>query len=108
MARRSPSPPANRKLRHQSRREGISSTRRLALGSAILVIASGMAGIWWWTRPERLRAHAVAAAKTGNWAEALVSWRRVNATRLARGATFLAEARAALALGRAAEAEKLT
>ncbi len=70
------------------------------------MLAAGMGGIWWWSRPERLRSHAIAAAKAGQWAEALDSWRSVNATRLARGTTYLAEARAALALGRAAEAEQ--
>ena len=78
----------------------------MALGGAALVVAAGMGGMWWWSRPERLLSHAIAAAKASQWAEALDSWRSVNATRLARGTTYFAEARAALALGRAAEAEQ--
>ena len=101
----SPAPRPKRR-RRITYREQTSSTTRLALGGVVFIIAAGMAGIWWWTRPERLRAQAVVASRAGNWAEALIAWRGVNATRLARGATFLAEARAALALGRASEAEK--
>ncbi len=84
----------------------MSHTTRLILVVAIAIVTAGMAGMWWWSRPERLRSYAVAAAKAGQWQEALDSWRGVNATRLAQGNTYLAEARAALALGRAAEAEK--
>ncbi len=56
-------------------------------------------------KPERLRDQAEAATRAGDWASALKDWRRVNQTRLARGRTHLAEARACLALDRAGEAE---
>lgn len=53
----------------------------------------------------RWRAKAEAAERAGAWAEALAAWREVNASGLARGSTLIAEARAALALGRAGQAE---
>src|SRR5438874_9788112 len=56
--------------------------------------------------PARLHARAESAARAGDWATALRSWRVLNATGAARGATHLAEARACLALGRAAQAER--
>ncbi len=56
--------------------------------------------------PARLRAEAEQAARDGDWSAALRAWRAFNATSAARGATHLAEARAARSLGRAAEAER--
>ena len=56
--------------------------------------------------PARLRAEAEQAARDGDWSAALRAWRAFNATSAARAATHLAEARAALSLGRAAEAER--
>ncbi len=56
--------------------------------------------------PARLRAEAESAARAGDWATALQRWRALNATEAARGATHLGEARACLALGRAAQAER--
>jgi predicted Zn-dependent protease len=55
--------------------------------------------------PSRLRAEAERAARAGDWAEALRFWRAFNATGEASGTTHLQEARAALALGYAAQAE---
>jgi Flp pilus assembly protein TadD len=56
--------------------------------------------------PARLRAEAERAARDEDWSTALQAWRAFNATSAARGATHLAEARAALSLGRAAQAER--
>ncbi|MGP0068244.1 MAG: tetratricopeptide repeat protein [Isosphaeraceae bacterium] len=56
--------------------------------------------------PERLRAEAESAARAGDWTRALRAWRALNATRTARGATHLGEARACLALNLAAQAER--
>ena len=53
-----------------------------------------------------LRAEAERAALAGDWSAALRAWRAFNATSAARAATHLAEARAALSLGRAADAER--
>lgn len=64
--------------------------------------------LWWVVasqRPWAALRSAEAAARSGDWPEALASWRAVNASPLASGRTLLAEARAALALGRAGEAE---
>ena len=49
------------------------------------------------------RAEAASAAK--DWPNALEAWREVNTSPLRKGGTWLAEARAALALGKAGEAE---
>jgi predicted Zn-dependent protease len=56
--------------------------------------------------PARLKARAEAAARTGDWETALRSWRAFNTTSAARAATHLSEARACLALSRAAQAER--
>jgi tetratricopeptide (TPR) repeat protein len=48
---------------------------------------------------------AEAAARAGDWPEALASWKAVNATERAGGRSLLAEARAALALERPSDAE---
>jgi tetratricopeptide (TPR) repeat protein len=55
--------------------------------------------------PSRLRAEAESAARAGDWQKALQSWRALNGTAAAEGATRLGEARACLALGLAAQAE---
>jgi thioredoxin-like negative regulator of GroEL len=64
--------------------------------------------IGWWLpeSPARLRAEAETAARAGDWATGLRAWRKLNATGAATGATHLSEARACLALGRAAQAEQ--
>src|SRR5262245_29118002 len=79
-----------------------------ALGAAAaLAVAAVAAGVWASGRsgPERLRARAEEAARAGDWNEALRAWSEFNQTRLAWGRTYLAEARACLALDRAAQAE---
>lgn len=74
-----------------------------------MLVAAGI-GVAAWLhaegRPARLRARAEAAAKGGDWPAALAAWRALNAGSEARGPTFLGQARAAVALGRLAEAER--
>jgi predicted Zn-dependent protease len=53
----------------------------------------------------RLRARAESAVRDDDWNTALQSWRAINATSAATSVTYLGEARACLALGRAAQAE---
>jgi Flp pilus assembly protein TadD len=55
--------------------------------------------------PERLRVEAESAARAEKWPAALRAWRALNATGAAIGATHMGEARACLALDRAAQAE---
>jgi predicted Zn-dependent protease len=56
--------------------------------------------------PGRLRAQAEAATQAGDWTSALRYWRALNSIKSARSnVTQLEEARACLALGRAAQAE---
>ena len=55
--------------------------------------------------PARLRSQAEEAARTGDWIAALRYWRAINATTAAQSSSYLGEARACLALGRAAQAE---
>jgi tetratricopeptide (TPR) repeat protein len=68
----------------------------------VLVLRGGLIS----ESPARLRAEAESAARAGDWNRALRSWRALNATDAARGATHLGEAQACLALGRAAQAER--
>ena len=56
--------------------------------------------------PARLMSRAEAASRSGNWALALRYWQMVNATKAAGSTTYLQEARACLALSRAAQAER--
>ncbi len=63
-------------------------------------------GHWVPESPERLVATAESAARAGDWSTALRTWRVLNATSSGRGTTHLGEARACLALGRAAQAER--
>jgi predicted Zn-dependent protease len=63
-------------------------------------------GNWIPDSPSRLRAQAETAARAGDWGAALRAWRALNATGAARGTTHLGEARACLALSRAAQAER--
>lgn len=76
----------------------------LGLASAVLVAAAvwGRSG----TEPTALRLKADAAARAGKWEEALRAWRQVNGTEAADARSWLGEARAALALNRAAQAER--
>jgi tetratricopeptide (TPR) repeat protein len=80
----------------------------------VLIALSGVGGLLllgvfgWLLResPARLQAQAEAAAQSDDWATALYYWRVINATKSARSSeTQLEEARACLALGRAAQAE---
>lgn len=79
----------------------------VAIAALGVAAAAGVAA-WSWLRagPERLRVRAEEAARAGDWATALRCWRAVNQTRRARGRTYLAEARACLALDRAGQAER--
>ena len=74
----------------------------------VLALVSGLTalGIWTANSPSRMQNRAEAAVRTGDWATALSNWRALNATGAATSATYLGEARAALALGRAAQAEQ--
>src|SRR5579864_3269314 len=56
--------------------------------------------------PARHAARAESAAQSGDWEAALKEWRAVNRTRQASAQSLLSEARACLALGRAAQAER--
>jgi tetratricopeptide (TPR) repeat protein len=56
--------------------------------------------------PARLQAEAESAARAEDWPRALRAWRALNGTGAARGATHMGEARACLALNRAAQAER--
>jgi tetratricopeptide (TPR) repeat protein len=73
---------------------------------SVIFVLSAVCGVWYLqTRPQTLLARAEAATRARDWPRALAAWRRVNASSQARGSSYLAEARAALALGRAGEAE---
>ena len=104
-------PPSTRRRGHEARRtveRGEKDIRWVLAASAIgLVIVALISGTAWYvlTGPTRLLHRAEAASRAGDWPRALAAWREVNSSPKARGETFLAEARAALALGRAAEAE---
>jgi tetratricopeptide (TPR) repeat protein len=74
-------------------------------GGLVLVVALATLGIWAANSPERLQSRAEAAAQAGDWTTALAYWHAVNATSSATSVTHLGEARAAIALGRAAQAE---
>jgi tetratricopeptide (TPR) repeat protein len=80
----------------------------------ILIATGGVAGLLllllfgWLVRdsPAQLRAQAEAAARSGDWTAALRYWRAINAVKGAQSSvTQVEEARACLALGRAAQAE---
>jgi tetratricopeptide (TPR) repeat protein len=73
----------------------------LSLGAGLIWLA-----VWTASSPGQLRNRAEVAARAGDWAAALAYWRAFNATASASSATYLSEARAALALGRAAQAER--
>jgi tetratricopeptide (TPR) repeat protein len=75
-------------------------------GLAVLVALATVARLLMPESPARLRAEAEQAARDGDWSAALRAWGAFNATSAARAATLLAEARAALSLGRAAQAER--
>jgi Flp pilus assembly protein TadD len=86
-------------------RTGRNHWRWTLSGLSILVALAAIARLYSGT-PSRLRAEAERAARANDWAGALRAWRALNATGAARGATHLAEARAALAMGYAGQAEQ--
>jgi len=79
-----------------------------AIGGATVAVALVLTLIWVLVvkSPSRLITRAEAAAQAGDWTAALEYWRSVNATESARIGTHLGEARACLALNRAAQAER--
>jgi tetratricopeptide (TPR) repeat protein len=91
------------KPRWQPRR-GYRSWALAALGGLALISGLILLGVWTANSPGQLRHRAEAAAQANDWALALAYWQAVNATGSASSATHLGEARAALALGRAAQA----
>jgi predicted Zn-dependent protease len=96
-----PAAPASRPGRRRRWRWVLAGSGGLAVLLALVLAGGGLS-----ESPARLRARAESAARAGDWAAALRAWRSLNATGAARGATHLAEARACLALGRAAQAER--
>lgn len=103
--------PARRadRLAIKPQRQRSQGHRRLTLAAgAGLVLVSGLIvlGVWTANSPGRLQNRAEAAARAGDWTAALANWRAVNTTALASSSTYLSEARACLALGRAAQAEQ--
>ncbi|GIW85910.1 MAG: hypothetical protein KatS3mg108_0234 [Isosphaeraceae bacterium] len=91
-----------------STRRGLSRFTRAALIlGTLLAIAALWAAAHWLPEPAaNLRLRADAAAREGRWLDALQLWAQVNASPLADAFSWRAEARAALALGRAAHAER--
>jgi tetratricopeptide (TPR) repeat protein len=77
-----------------------------AAGGLVLMLGLISLGVWTANSPGRLMSRAEAATRAGDWNTALASWRAINATGSANSATHLSEARACLALGRAAQAEQ--
>jgi tetratricopeptide (TPR) repeat protein len=109
--RRAPRPSPRRDAPRPSKKAIFrrSSTRLgLALTSValvvVVVVAFGAWSAWDRDRPRRLREQAEAATVARDWPSALVSWKRFNQSGTATARTLLAEARAALALDRAADA----
>jgi tetratricopeptide (TPR) repeat protein len=80
---------------------------RLGTGGLALLILILLYSRWQLLQsPARLKTRALAAARSGDWATALKAWRAFNATVYAQATTHLSEARACLALGLAAQAER--
>jgi thioredoxin-like negative regulator of GroEL len=75
------------------------------LGGGVVLLTLALIGWSAAESPAWLQRQAEAAARAGDWATALQHWRAVNATKAARSTSYLGEARACLALGRAAQAE---
>jgi hypothetical protein len=84
---------------------------RVARWVAVLVLLAIVATftVRLWTRetPAQLAARAEAATKAGNWSAALEDWSALNRTQQASAHSLLEEARACLALNRAAQAERV-
>jgi tetratricopeptide (TPR) repeat protein len=77
----------------------------IALGGIALLLLLVLIGWLAADSPTALRNQAEEAARAGNWNAALGYWRRINATSAAQSSSYLGEARACLALGRADQAE---
>jgi tetratricopeptide (TPR) repeat protein len=86
-------------------RSGLSRWLLWGLASVSVVLVSALTALSLSESPGRLRSRAEAAARAGDWNSALNHWRALNATRDASAVTYLGEARACLALGRALQAE---
>jgi tetratricopeptide (TPR) repeat protein len=71
-----------------------------------LVMLTGVAASWILSRPT-LRQTAIQAEKDGHWPAALSAWREINQTEAVSARSLLGEASAALALGRAGQAERV-
>ncbi len=97
-----PAPAARPGARWPARRPGWP-----AVGVAAVVAVGLGVGAWRLAAddPARLRARAEAAEAAGDWPSARDAWRSLNRTPAARGRTWLAEARACLAIDLAAQAE---
>ncbi len=82
--------------------------RTLALSGLTLGAIAALAGWWAWERdrPRRAFERAESATRARDWPSALASWRSFNRTEAATARTLLAEARADLALDRAADARR--
>ncbi len=97
-----------RRSRIKQRRSGL--WRRLSF-RVLAVALVGIAGVLLGFRLlggnelTAMRSRAEAAAQVGEWTTALELWRKINASGGATSSTHLAEGRACLALGRAAQAE---
>jgi thioredoxin-like negative regulator of GroEL len=78
------------------------------LAGAALGLVVAAAALWAWGResPGGLAARAEAAARREDWPAALAHWRALNRTLRADARSWFGEARACLALGRAAQAER--
>jgi tetratricopeptide (TPR) repeat protein len=101
-----PSPP-----RRPSQAQGAAVGRRSVTRWLFLLAPVALAAtiiVWVSTKedPARLALRAEAAAKAGNKSDALKYWRALNRTSHASARSLLEEARASLALNRAAQAER--
>lgn len=107
MPRRAPNSAA---MRRRGRGQDVPVVRTKSRWLVAALIAVPVLGAVVWALvpegPEHLRARAEAAQNAADWPKALALWRAVNAGPRARGRTYLAEARACLALNRAAQAEQ--
>src|SRR6266567_4542486 len=75
------------------------------IGSTVgLIVVGGLLAAWFLGRPSPRQA-AIQAESEGHWADALASWRAINATDRADARSLLGESSAALALGLAGQAE---
>jgi tetratricopeptide (TPR) repeat protein len=101
------SPARRRQVRAEARPRRAS--RKVAPWLVLAALAVGLLAAVPWLVPEppaRIRQQADRAARQGRWDEALRLWRSVNAGDAADARSWLGEARACLALGRAGQAER--